>query len=140
MCVLGLKTMTIPNERIPRTSRRLNNVNGGITFNTTLLTTYIPPQMDAARDRIINLEEFVCVTLFDYIPGTSAIRYFYDYGSTLILMLSWTSGKRQDGWINAFSKSKSEFVGAYRQCRNFVDHRKIHAWLKTKNNSCRLAR
>jgi hypothetical protein len=33
---------------MPRSSRKLTNVNGGMMSRTTLLTTYIPPQILAA--------------------------------------------------------------------------------------------
>jgi len=40
--------MIRPNVRAPSTSRMVNKLNGGIISNTTLLTTYMPPQMEAA--------------------------------------------------------------------------------------------
>ena len=44
----------MPSVAIPRIRRNDNSVNGGMTSNTTLLTTYIPPHMDAAARPLNN--------------------------------------------------------------------------------------
>ena len=46
--VLFRKRIIVPSVDTPKISLRLSRVKGGITSSTNLLTTYVPPQIDAA--------------------------------------------------------------------------------------------
>lgn len=69
-------------------SRIVNNVKGGMTLSTTLLTTYIPPQIDAAANPD-NKPGRICL----WVISRLYLSCFGDYGNTMVLIFSWDSGK-----------------------------------------------